>query len=133
MAFTATEIIDRPADQVWQVLTDWSRAPEWMPGVAAARVDGDTLRFTARGRERTSEITDLRPGTSVTLTSVQGGVRAAYTYEVAAAGPATTVTLVATLATSGPWRLAAPMLRVLVRRADGGQLTALKRVIESSS
>lgn len=133
MAFTATEIIDRPADQVWQVLTDWSRAAEWMPGVAAVRVDGDTLWFTARGRERSSEITDVRPGSSVTLTSVQGGVHAAYKYTVVASGASTATTLVATLATSGPWRLAAPLLRVLVKRADGGQLAALKRVIESSS
>jgi uncharacterized membrane protein len=131
MAFTATEIIDRPADQVWRVLTDWSRAPEWMPGVAAVRVDGDTLRFTARGRERTSEITDVRPGSAVTLTSVQGGVRAAYTYTVSP-GEVTTVTLAATLSIAGPWRLAAPALRALVRRTDGGQLVAFKRVVEGS-
>jgi carbon monoxide dehydrogenase subunit G len=54
---------------VWRVLTDWSRAAQWLPGVEAVRVDGDTLWFTAR---------------------------------------------------------------VLVRRADGDQLGALKRVVESS-
>ncbi len=130
-AFAVTQVIDRPVDQVWRVLTDWSRAPEWMSGVDGVRVVGDTLHFVARGRERTSAITDVRPGESVTLTSVQGGVRADYTYTVADAAAGTEATLVASVVARGPWRLAAPMLRVVIRRADGGQLAALKRLVES--
>jgi len=130
-AFAVTQVIDRPADQVWQVLTDWSRAPEWMGGVDEVRVVGATLHFVARGRERTSEITDVRPGESLTLTSVQGGVRADYRYTVAGESAGTRATLVASVAVRGPWRLAAPVLRVLIRRTDGGQLAALKRLVES--
>ena len=131
-AFTATQVIDRPAGTVWHVLTDWRRAPDWMSGVDSVTPDGDTtLRFVARKRERTREITALRPGESITLTSVQGGVRADYTYSVEPVGAATRATLVADVTTTPLWRPIAPALRALIRRTDGGQLAALKRLVES--
>jgi uncharacterized protein YndB with AHSA1/START domain len=36
-AFVATETIARPVETVWRILTDWDRAPDWMPGVEQAR------------------------------------------------------------------------------------------------
>jgi uncharacterized protein YndB with AHSA1/START domain len=137
-AFVATQVIDRPAETVWRVLTDWHRMPDWMPGVDSVRAaggaePGTTLRFVARKRERTSEVTAVRPGESITLTSVQGGVRADYTYTVEAAGGTTRATLVADVTTGALWRPVAPALRALIRRTDGGQLDALKKVIEAGS
>jgi uncharacterized protein YndB with AHSA1/START domain len=131
-AFVATETIARPVETVWRVLTDWNRAPDWMPGVEAARADGDTLRFRARGKERASRISAVEPGRSITLTSVQGGVRADYRYAITPAGTGTRTTLTADCEFSGLWRLAGPALRGLIRRTDGGQLAALKRLIEST-
>lgn len=131
-AFDVTSVIDRPAEIVWRVLTDWHRAPAWMSGVdSVTQADGSTLRFVARNRERTSEITAVQPGESLTLTSTQGGVRAAYTYSVEPDGAATRARLVADVTTSGLWRPAAPALRALIRRADGGQLDALKKLVEA--
>jgi uncharacterized membrane protein len=136
-AFTASQVIDRPADTVWRVLTDWHRAPDWMSGVdSVTPVDDTTLRFVARKRERTSEITAVRPGESITLTSVQGGVRADYTYSVEAVGTnrtTTRATLVADVTTKPLWRPMAPALRALIRRTDGGQLDALKRLVETET
>lgn len=133
-AFAATQVIDRPADAVWRVLTDWPRAAGWMSGVDSVTPVGEsTLRFVARGKERTSEITALRPGESVTLTSVQGGVRAAYTYTVEPAGAATRATLLAEVTTTALWRPVAPALRALIRRTDGGQLAALKQMVENGA
>jgi uncharacterized protein YndB with AHSA1/START domain len=131
-AFVATETIARPVETVWGILTDWDRAPDWMPGVEEAHADGATLRFRARGKERTSRISALDPGRSITLTSVQGGVRADYLYTIAPAGEGTRTTLTADCECTGLWRVAAPALRRLIRRTDGGQLTALKRLIEST-
>jgi uncharacterized protein YndB with AHSA1/START domain len=134
-AFTASQVIDRPAETVWRVLTDWHRAADWMAGVdSVTPVDDTTLRFVARKRERTSEITAVRPGESITLTSVQGGVRADYTYSVEAVGTnrtTTRATLVADVTTKPLWRPMAPALRALIRRTDGGQLDALKRLVET--
>ena len=32
-AFSVDEVIHRPAAQVWEALTDWPNAHQWMPGV----------------------------------------------------------------------------------------------------
>ncbi len=133
-AFVATQVIDRPPETVWRVLTDWHRAADWMPGVdRVTHVDDTTLRFLARKRERTSEITAVRPGESITLTSVQGGVRADYIYTVEGTGDATRATLVADVTTGALWRVVALALRAAIRRADAGQLDALKRLVEAES
>lgn len=136
-AFVVTRDIDRPVADVWRVLTDWDRAPAWMSGVDSVRAAGgtrvgDTLSFVARKRERTSEVTAVRPGESITLTSVQGPVRADYTYTVSVADGATRAGLVADVTVSGGLRVFAPVLRALIRRTDGGQLDALKRVVEET-
>lgn len=106
-----------------------------MPKVDTVRASspnavGATLTFHARGKDRTSEITALEPGRSVTLTSVQGGVRADYTYTCEPTGEETLVTLVADCHTSGVWNLAGGLIRAAMKRSDSGQLEALKRVIE---
>jgi uncharacterized protein YndB with AHSA1/START domain len=134
-AFTATRTIDRPPDRVWASLIDWDRAAGWL-GVDTIRADGPTavgttLRFTARGKERISEITAVEPGRSVTLRSRQGGVTADYTYGVEPSGPGTRVTLVADVVTRGAWALAGPMIRAAIRRTDAGQLDALERELVS--
>jgi uncharacterized protein YndB with AHSA1/START domain len=129
-AFTATRTVTRPADQVWAALTDWDHAG-WL-GVEEIRAEGPTavgtrLAFTARGRQRCSEITELDPGRVLTLRSVQGGVTADYRYTVEPAGDGTRLTLVADVTTRGPWTLLGPVIRTAIRRSDAGQLDALAR------
>lgn len=130
-AFTASTTVERPAPQVWDRLTDWPAAPAWMPGVESVRVDGSTLTFRARGRERTGRIEVVRPGRTVVLHSTQGGVTAAYTYTCAPDGDRTVVTLTADCHVSGMWRPLAGLLRAAIRRADGRQLDAFKRAVEA--
>jgi uncharacterized protein YndB with AHSA1/START domain len=130
-AFRTTREIGRPPEQVWQQLTDWERAAGWL-GVDSIRADGatqvgTTLRFTSRGKERTSEITAVDPGRSVTLRSRQGGVTADYTYAVAPADGGSRVSLHADVGTTGVWAVVAPAIRAAIRRADAGQLDALDR------
>ena len=130
-AFRTTREIGRPADEVWRQLTDWDRAAGWL-GVDGIHADGatqvgTTLRFTTRGKERTSEITAVEPGRSITLRSRQGGVTADYTYAVAPTGGGSRVSLDADVVTAGAWRLVAPAIRAAIRRADAGQLDALDR------
>jgi hypothetical protein len=118
---------------VWAALTDWDDAAGWLK-VDRIVAEGPTamgtrLVFTARGRDRSSEITELDPGRSITLRSVQGGVTADYRYTVEPDGDATRLTLVADVATRGPWRLLAPVIRTAIRRTDAGQLDALAGVL----
>lgn len=135
-AFSVSERIDRPVEEVWTRLTDWESASEWMPGVESMSADGPievgtNLTFRARGKERPSEITDVTPGRSVTLTSTQGKVTADYTYTCESVGESTEVTLVADCTTQGVLlNLAGPLLRYVMKRTDSGQLRNLRRVIE---
>lgn len=138
-AFAVTQSVDRPVDQVWTELTDWEHAPLWMKGVDSARANGDPVvgtivYFRARGKERSSRITAVSPGRSLTLRSVQGGVTADYTYSLESDGNGRTrMSLVADCDTRGVWTVLGPLLRGVIRRTDGGQLTALKSRIESGA
>ena len=137
MATIDTEtVIDRPIDEVWATMTDWGRAGEWMSSVDGIRLDGEMavgarLLFESRGQERSSEIVAIEPGRSVTLRSVQGGVTADYRYHLESVGAERTrATLVADCRTTGLWTLAKPLLGLVIRRTDGGQMEALKTVVE---
>lgn len=130
--------IDRPADEVWRALTDWAAAPRWMNGIDGMRAGGPTavgteLVFEARGKARSTRITACAPGRAVTLSSHQGPVRAEYTYTVEPIDDATSrAALVADCAMTGPMRVLAPLLRRVIRKTDGGQMNALKAVIEGT-
>ena len=130
--------IHRPAEEVWEALTDWKNAHKWMPGIEGMAADGETaagtkLTFHARGAERSSAIVHCDAGKSIVLRSVQGGVTADYRYEVHELdGRSTRVTLVADCQIAGLWwRIVSPLLRIAIRFTDGKQLKLLKAVIDS--
>lgn len=132
-AFIVSATIERPAAEVWARLTDWPAATAWMSGVQSIRVSGDELTFRTRGRDRTGRVETVEPGRTVVVRSAQGGVSAAYTYTCVPDGGRTTVTLTADCRVEGVWRPFAGLLRTAIRRTDGGQVAALKRVIEAVS
>ena len=138
-AFAVEATIARPADEVWQALTDWSNAHRWMAGVDWLKAEGEEavgtrITFRARGQDRTSTITSWQPSRSFVLRSEHGGVTADYEYAIEASGADTTqVTLTAECRMQGPWRLLAPLIRMAIRKADRGQLAALKDLLETAS
>jgi carbon monoxide dehydrogenase subunit G len=131
-AFETEVLIDRPVPDVWRELTDWEGGGRWLPGVDTMRCEGSTLTFHTRGKERTSTITDVVPGTALTLESVQGGVTARYVYRLEPAGQGTRARLHADVATRGVTTLLGPVIRAAVRRTDGVQLERLRQVVEGA-
>jgi carbon monoxide dehydrogenase subunit G len=134
-AFDTETMIDRPVAEVWRELTDWENARRWMPGIDTMASDagttvGATITFHTRGKVRTSTISAVEPQRSVTLNSVQGGVTARYVYRLEPAGDRTTARLTAEVAASGLWALLGPVVRAAIRRADAGQLDALRGALE---
>lgn len=136
---SVSETIDRPPDEVWAVLTDWPGAVRWMNGIESMSIDGDTVEgarvhFFTRGQDRESVIIHCEPGRSVTLRSQQGGVTADYRYSIEAAGESSSlVSLEADCQFSGlQYLLLGPLIRLAIRRTDGGQIAALKRVVEGA-
>jgi len=137
MGFTVTETIERPAAAVWSALTDWRNASRWMgtgdlaPTTNGAVGVGTRLSFESRGQTHESEISRFEPGKSITLRSKQRGITAVYEYRLESRGPATEVQLTANCWGTGLlWKLAAPLIGIAMKRADSGQLAALKRVVE---
>ena len=135
--FAVDEVIQRPAPQVWEALTDWTNAHRWMPGIEGITTEGETaegtkLTFRARGADRTSTIVQCDVGRLIVLRSVQGGVTADYTYEVHEQGEGSArVTLVANCQITGLWwSLVSPLLRIAIRFSDGKQLRLLKAMVE---
>ena len=139
IAFAVEATIAKPADQVWQALTDWSNAHRWMAGVDWLKAEGEAavgtrITFRARDQDRTSTITSWQPRRSFVLRSEHAGVTADYEYtSEASSADATRVTLTANCRMRGPWRFLAPLIRMAIRKADSGQLKALKQVLETSS
>lgn len=130
LAFDDRRVVPASPADVWSVLTDWSRASAWLPGVEGMRADGPlavgtVLRFTARGKERTSTITALEPGRALTLTSEQPGVRADYRYSLDPEGPGTAISLAADIQTRGAMRMLGPVIRGAIAKEDGAQLQRL--------
>ena len=135
--FAVDEVIQRPAPQVWEALTDWTNAHRWMPGIEGITAEGETaegtkLTFRARGADRTSTIVQCDVGRLIVLRSVQGGVTADYTYEVHEQGEGSArVTLVANCQITGLWwSLVSPLLRIAIRFSDGKQIRLLKAMVE---
>lgn len=136
LAFSDDRTIAAPVSAVWAALTDWGRAPSWMPGVESMRSSGPLtagteLSFTARGKDRTSRIVECRPNAVLTLDGAVGGVRASYRYTLEPVDATLTrVSLAVDVATTGAVRLLGPVIRASIAKADGVQLTQLKRLLE---
>ena len=136
-AFAVQATIERPAEDVWQELTDWGSAHRWMAGVDWLKAEGEAavgtrITFRARDQDRTSTIVAWQPGRSFVLRSEHAGVTADYEYTVEPAGTgAARVSLTADCRMQGPWRFLAPLLRRAIRKADSGQLAALKQLLET--
>jgi hypothetical protein len=47
--------IERPADQVWELVGDPARIQEWFPGITDSTVDGDERVITNGGGQRLAE------------------------------------------------------------------------------
>jgi uncharacterized protein YndB with AHSA1/START domain len=136
-AFARSAVISAPPETVWRVLTDFPHGDTWLPGTADLRLDGElrsgaTLHFTARGKPRSSTVTEVSAGRLLTLTSTQGPVTAAYAYTLAPAGAGTRIDLVVDVAVTGPLRLLAPVIRAAVARQDGGQLERLTGAVAAN-
>lgn len=133
--FASEVVIERSRPQVWAVLTDWDRAPDWMDGVDQLQADGPVvagtaLTFRSHGRDRVSTIVDALPERRLVIRSVLRGVTADYAYSLDEEGGATRLTLRATCGIDGLRRVFGPVLREAMRRTDSRQPEALRSVLE---
>lgn len=67
-------VVHLPVGRVWQLLTDWTAAPVWMPGIEEMRVagpvgPGQQLNYVAGGHERQYTLATFDPGHGLTMVS----------------------------------------------------------------
>ena len=93
--------------------------------------EGTRLTFKARGAERESIIETWNPSEMLVLTSVQGSIRTVYRYQLQSEGQTTIISLSAQCEAKGLlWRALHPVIGYLMKRADSGQLKALRKTVE---
>lgn len=139
--FTRSVTLSASPQQVWDGLTRWQDAPQWMKGIDRLSPPdeavglGTRLRFQARGEDRTSEISAWDPPRSMAIRTVQGTIVAEYRYTVSApeAGEGTRLTLVADCEVRGwvGW-MVGPFVRQVIRRTDGDQLEDFQAYLASN-
>jgi uncharacterized membrane protein len=143
--FQTTVDIARPAEDVFDVLSDTTNAPLWYEAaVSAVKITPGPIRNGTRYRlvrslpggivENDVEIEDYEPSTHVTLASVSGPTPFRYRYRLEPKGDTTRVTLTGEITSDGlpgfPGALA-PFAAQLFKRGMAKNLVALKRVVES--
>ena len=92
--FQASTSVARPTEVVWAIMTDFTRAPEWMPGIETVRPKDDSVLavgkvFEAeistggRGRIRDMTLVQWDPENRIfALSSSEGSVVAEYRYSL---------------------------------------------------
>ncbi|MBP5858796.1 SRPBCC family protein [Marivibrio halodurans] len=141
-AFTVTRLIHAPLADVWAVAGDPTRFPEWMRGLDAVEPPEEgglepgaelTVTVSDRGQQRRASLTLARWEPPRTFAIRAGGASAGtiyrYDFEPARDGAATRARLEAEVTVAGKWVLLAWLLKRGMKRADGGQLKALGRLV----
>lgn len=141
----STEIvIARPRARVADFAADPNNVPAWYDNIKSvewktpvATAVGSKIAFVAHflGRRMayTYEIVDYSPGERLVMRTSEGPfpMETTYTWETAADG--TKMTIRNQGAPSGFSMLAAPFMRIAIRRANQKDLAALKQLLESGS
>lgn len=139
MIFMVEEWIEASAQEVWQHLAEPAAMNAWMSGIDDMRTadggpmtEGSELHFIARGKERSTRVVEFRAAEALTLRSTQGPITATYRYHLRPDGARCRATLEAECTATGWGRIVVPLIAPLIRRTDGGQMQALKQVVEAS-
>lgn len=135
--------IDRPADEVWAVVGDYRRDPDWRAGVAgmspspaAPAKPGQTtveeLRFGGRGYRNDGLIETVDAGRRLTWRTTSG-IDAEGSRTITELGPGRCrIRLRTTVRPHGMDRLLSPVLGPLLRRRMEGDLRRLRTLVKQA-
>jgi len=135
--------IDRPADEVFAVISDFSRNPEWQRGMSSAHWTSEpplgvgstykqVARFLGRAVITTFEVIAYEPGRSVTIESRESSFPITVTRSVESIGPARSRASAQIIGAPGRFfRLFGPLLRLLAERSVRGDYERLRQLLES--
>jgi hypothetical protein len=145
----ASIVIERPASDVWVLVSDLTTLPQWDPGASAVHLDapaglGTTFEIRARflGRQRigAARITEFEPGRTIGWRVQPPGLRALWrdswlgaTYVVdPLASEQTRLTRIFQAQAAGLLgRLVEPLVAMRARRERAAEIANVKRLLES--
>jgi carbon monoxide dehydrogenase subunit G len=124
--------IARPPEDVYAVIADLERGPEWQPSLVRVDVGRGTevRRIAGQEREASFDVTRNEAPRLFEIVSHARPVRAWATFELTPVGIGTRVDLSLVLELSGPLRFAGGMVRGRAEREARENLQRLKALLE---
>ena len=125
--------IARPPEDVYTLIADLERGPEWQPSLVRVDVERGTevRRVGGHEREASFDVTRNEAPRLFEIVSRGGPVRATATFELHPNGAGTRLDLALVLELSGPLRFAGGMVRGRAEREARENLTRLKGLLEA--
>lgn len=141
--YTATLETDRPVDDVFAYLADFSTTEEWDPGVVRARRNGGgevavgttfdlVASFLGRENEITYEVTELDAPRAVTVRGENATVVSLDRITTEPHEGGTRITYDADLSMKGPLKLFDPVLKLAFDRVGDRALAGLRETLAAS-
>lgn len=138
---SSIEIAVAPA-AAWQIISDFSRNPEWQKGMRSCRWTTEPplavgsryeqhARFLGKDIVTTFEVIELDPGRRITIDTVEGTFPITVTRTVEPSGQGSTVIARVVGDAGGIFGLITPFMRPLVKRSVDGDYRRLKALLES--
>ena len=140
---TQSVTIDRPVEQVWDVIADFELTTRWSRGVLEARQTSDghlgigsTLQTVVKafGRRRTADylVTEYEPNHAFAFEVTSGTMTSPARFLVEPAGAGTRLTASGEAEATGLYKLLAPILVRTLKRHSQDDLANVKRILEAS-
>lgn len=125
--------IARPPEEVYALVSDLERGPEWQPSLVRVDVKRgkEVRRVAGQEREASFDVARNEAPRLFEIVSRGGPVRASATFELHPDGGGTRVDLSLVLELSGPLRFAGGMVRGRAERETRENLERLKRLLEA--
>ncbi|RBY83314.1 SRPBCC family protein [Blastococcus sp. TF02A-26] len=138
---TAAVEVDRPADEVWRLVADYARDPEWRTGVvtmapstAGPVVEGTTtaeeLHMAGRTWRNTGVVTSVEPGRRFSWRTTSGVEASGSRDVVPLSGGRSRLELRLRVSPTGAQRLLRPLLTRMLRRGLAADADRLRQVSE---
>jgi carbon monoxide dehydrogenase subunit G len=140
---TQSVTVNRPVEEVWDLISDFESTTRWSRGVLEARQTspgplgvGSTLQAVVKafGRRRTADylVTEYEPNRAFAFEVSSGPMTSRARYSVEPAGAGTRLTASGEADATGLYRLLAPILVHILKRHSEDDLASLKRLLEAS-
>jgi carbon monoxide dehydrogenase subunit G len=125
--------IARPPEDVYALVSDLERGPEWQPTLVRVDVERgvEVRKIAGQEREATFDVTRNEAPRLFEIVSRGGPVRACATFELAPVAAGTRVDLSLVLELSGALRFAGGMVRGRAEREARENLERLKALLEA--